>query len=243
MNIITGIVVLLSFCLVPFAGAGPLDDLLKGGKIPIPGSSGGGADEGTVASGLKEALTIGTGNAVSSVSKVDGYFKNQMIKILLPEKLQTAANVLGKLGYQKQVDDFVLSMNRAAENAAPRARRYFVDAIREMTITDATKILKGGDTSATEYFKSKTYKKLYDDFKPSVSESMNKVGVTRSYKEMTGTYTSKVPFAKAESMDLDHYVTSKSLDGLFVMVGQEEKKIRTDPAARTTDLLKKVFGK
>mgnify|MGYP002392800602 CR=1 FL=1 len=219
--------------------AGPLDEILKGVKIPSVGVT----DDKTTIAGLKEALSIGTGNAVGSVSKIDGYFKNQLIKILLPDKIQDMANILGKLGYQKQVDNFVLSMNRAAEKAAPKAKAFFVDAIKQMTFEDARKILTGGDTAATEYFKSKTFGKLYDSFKPVISKSMNDVGVTRSYKEMTGKYISSVPFAKAESLDLDQYVTNKALDGLFYMVGQEEKKIRTDPAARVTDLLKTVFGK
>lgn len=224
--------------------AGPLDDVLKGVKLPagvnMPGT---GQDDSTVVSGLKEALSIGTGNAVTSTSKLDGYFKNQMIKVLLPDNIQTMAGVLGRLGYQKQVDDFILSMNRAAEKAAPKAKAYFVDAIKQMSFDDARKILGGGDTAATDYFKSKTSGKLFNEFKPVVSKSMNDVGVTKSYKEMTGKYTSAVPFASLESLDLDQYVTNKALDGLFYMVGQEEKKIRTDPAARVTDLLKKVFGK
>jgi len=222
--------------------AGPLDDIVKGIK-KAPSLAGGGSDEATTASGLKEALSIGTGNAVTSVSKLDGYFSNEMIKILLPKNIQTAANVLSKLGYQKQVDAFILSMNRAAENAAPKARKFFVDAVKEMTFDDAVKILQGSNTAATEYFKSKTFDKIYGEFKPSVSASMNKVGVTRSYKEMTGKYTSSVPFGNMESVDLDHYVTTKALDGLFYMVGEEEKKIRTNPAARTTELLRQVFGK
>ncbi len=226
-----------------FAYAGPLDDLLKGRLPAGAGAIGGGQDDKTLVSGLKEALSIGTGNAVTSVSKVDGYFTNQMIKILLPERIQDAANLLGKLGYQKQVDNFVLSMNRAAEKAAPKAKAFFVDAIKQMTFEDAKKIYSGGDTAATEYFKSKTFTKLYDVFKPTVAKSMNEVGVTRSYKEMTGKYTAGAPLGSMESLDLDQYVTNKALDGLFYMVGQEEKKIRTDPAAQVTDLLRKVFGK
>jgi hypothetical protein len=221
--------------------AGPLDDVLK--SVKIPQISGSGPDEATTVSGLKEALSIGTGNAVTSTSKLDGYFANQAIKILLPEKIQKVADVLRKVGYQKQVDDFVMSMNRAAENAAPKARQFFVDAIKEMSFQDAMKILKGNETAATEYFKSKTFDKLYIAFKPPVSASMDKVGVTKSYKNMMGSYTKSVPFVKTESVDLDHYVTTKSLDGLFYMIGQEEKQIRTNPAARVTDLLKKVFGK
>jgi hypothetical protein len=139
------------------------------------------------------------------------------------------------------VDEFVLSMNRAAEMAAPQAKSIFVESIREMTFEDAKKILNGGDTAATDFFKASTSDRLYEAFKPIISSSMNDVGATRKYKEMMGQYTA-LPFTSAESVDLDHHVTNKSLDGLFYMVGEEEKKIRTDPAARVTDLLKTVFG-
>jgi len=187
-----------------------------------------GPGDSTLISGLKEALSIGTEDAVKSVSKVDGYLGNQAIKILLPEKIQKAGDILSKLGYEDKVDAFILSMNRAAEKAAPQAVSFFVDAIKEMTFDDAKGIPKTRD-------------KLYDAFKPVVSSSVDEVRVTQAYKEMMGKYTSAVPFARTESLDLDHYVTSKSLDGLFYMVGQEEKKIRTDPAARVTDLLKETF--
>jgi hypothetical protein len=200
-----------------------------------------GPGDSTLISGLKEALSIGTEDAVKSVSKVDGYLGNQAIKILLPEKIQKTGDILSKLGYEDKVDAFILSMNRAAEKAAPRAVSFFVDAIKEMTFDDAKGILQGGDTAATEFFESKTRGKLYDAFKPIVSSSMDEVKVTQAYKEMMGKYTSAVPFASTPSLDLDHYVTTKSLDGLFTMVGQEEKKIRTDPAARVTDLLKETF--
>jgi RNA binding exosome subunit len=219
--------------------AGLFDDIVKGvGSI----GSKTGADDGQIVAGLKEALTIGTDNAVSLVSVTNGYFGNQVIRILMPEKVQKVAEVLGKVGYQKQVDEFVLSMNRAAEKAAPQAKAIFVSAIKEMTFEDARKILDGGDTAATEFFKGKTGGKLYEAFKPVISSSMDDVGATRKYKEMMGRYTA-LPFTKSESVDLDHHVTNKALDGLFFMVGQEEKKIRTDPAARVTDLLKSVFGK
>jgi hypothetical protein len=227
--------------LVCGAHAGPLDDLLKG--LQLPGGAGGKEpDLNTTVSGLKEALSIGTENAVKSVSKLDGYFANQLIKILMPEKIQKVADVLSKVGFQKQVDDFVMSMNRAAERAAPQATQLFVKAIKQMTFDDARKILKGGDTAATDFFKGKTSGDLYTAFKPIISGSMDKVGVTRSYKEMMGKYEA-LPFMDKQSVDLDHYVTNKALDGLFAMVGQEEKKIRQDPAARVTDLLRSVFGK
>lgn len=198
-------------------------------------------DENTIISGLKKALSLGTANAVSSVAEMDGYFGNEAIKILMPEKIRSVADTLKKFGFQQQVDDFILSMNRAAEHAAPQAKGYFVDAIKEMSFEDAQKILKGNDTAATDYFREKMHDNLYAAFEPSVSSSMNEVGVTRSYKTMMDKYTA-IPFVKAKSFDLDHYVTEQSLDGLFYMVGQEEKRIRTDPAARTTDLLRKVFG-
>jgi hypothetical protein len=232
---------LLVLCFALFAlpsRAGLFEDIKKGIGSIAPQA---GHDDSQVVAGLKEALTVGTGNAVSIVSLKDGYFSNQAIKILMPEKIQNVADVLGKVGYQKQVDEFILSMNRAAEKAAPQAKSIFVSSIKEMTIEDAKKILNGGDTAATEFFKGKTAGNLSEAFKPIISSSMNEVGATRSYKEMMGKYTS-LPFMKAESLDLDQYVTSKSLDGLFFMVGQEEKKIRTDPAARVTDLLKTVFG-
>jgi len=225
-------------CSTTLTHAGLLDNVMKG----IGTLSKGETDDSTIASGLKEALSIGTEKAVNNVSQVNGYFGNQMIKILMPEKIQKVAEVLRKVGYQKEVDDFVLSMNRAAEKAAPKAMSFFVDAIKEMTFEDARGILNGENTSATEFFKKKTHDKIYNAFKPIISSSMDEVGVTRSYKEMMGKYES-IPFMSKESADLDHYVTTKAMDGLFYMVGQEEKKIRTDPTARVTDLLKSVFGK
>jgi hypothetical protein len=227
-----------SLCSPTLTHAGLLDNMLKG----TSSSSKGASDDSTIASGLKEALSIGTENAVNNVSRVDGYFGNQLIKILMPGKIQKVADVLRQGGYQKEVDDFVLSMNRAAEKAAPKALSFFADAIKEMTFEDARGILNGGDTSATEFFKRKTHDKIYAAFKPIISSSMDEVGVTRAYKEMMGRYES-IPFMGKESVDLDHYATNKAMDGLFYMVGQEEKKIRTDPAARVTDLLKNVFGK
>jgi hypothetical protein len=207
-----------------------------------PTAQEGAPDIPTIVNGLKEALSIGTKNAINSAGTIDGYFRNQMIKILVPEKIRSVAEFLGKVGFQKQVDDFVLSMNRAAEKAAPQAAVFFSDALKEMTFDDAVGIWKGGDTAATEYFRKKTHDRIFQAFKPAVSSSMNEVGATRSYKEMVQKYES-FPFMKSGSLDLDSYVSNKAVDGLFYMVGEEEKKIRTNPAARATDLLKKVFGK
>lgn len=207
-------------------------------------TSSGSLDDSTIVKGLKEALSTGTVKAVKSVSQRDGYFRNDMIKILVPDKVRTVADLLGRFGFQAQVDDFVLSMNRAAEKAAPKATEYFVSALKEMTFDDARQILQGGNTAATEYFQQKTGDKIYAAFKPVVVSSMQDVGVVHRYTQMMDKVAS-VPFAGTAvgSFDLNDYVTSKAVDGLFRMLGEEEKKIRTDPAARGTELLKKVFGK
>ena len=211
-----------------------------------PASSGGQADttpdKDTVAAGLKEALTIGSQNAVQSGSQQDGYFKNPAIKVPLPEKVQKVEKPLRKIGLSKQIDEFILTMNRAAEKAAPQAKDIFVGAVKEMTIVDAINILRGGDTAATDYMRSKTYDKLYGAFKPTVTKAVMDVGVTRSYQNLVDK-SKKTRLIKDESLDIDHHVTSKALDGLFYLLGQEEKKIRKDPVAQVTDLLKKVFGK
>jgi hypothetical protein len=223
-----------------------LEDLVKGaGKLSqVPGapSDAGAPDEKTNVAGIKEALAVGTERAVQGLARENGYFGNAAIKILMPSSLQKVAEVARMVGYQKQVDDFVLSMNRAAEAAAPLASRFFGDAIRDMSVQDVRGILTGGDTAATEFFRRKTGDGLYAAFKPIVSQKVDAVGAARAYKDMMGRYES-VPLARKQSLDLDDYVTRKSLDGLFHMVGEEEKKIRTDPLARSTDLLKAVFGK
>jgi ribosomal protein L22 len=248
LSALTVLLVLALF--VPAAQADFLGEVLKKGLEQLPAgappqggaSSLSGLDEATIASGLKEALSVGTRNAVGVVSRLNGYYGNEAIRILLPQKVQTAAEILGKIGYQKQVDDFIQSMNRAAERAAPRAAAPFADALRGMTIEDARSILAGGKTSATDYFKAQTAEKLYESFKPQISETMSQVGVARFY----GAMMAKVPatlFAHPQSLELDHYVTVKALDGLFAMLAQEELRIRENPAARTTDLLKKVFAR
>ncbi|QEM68799.1 DUF4197 domain-containing protein [Geobacter sp. FeAm09] len=222
--------------------AGFFDEVTKG--LGLSDTSHSSLDDSTIIRGLKEALATGTTKAVKLVSQRDGYFGNDMIKILMPEKIRTAADLLGKFGFQPEVDAFVLSMNRAAEKAAPKAAEHFVAALKEMSFDDARKILHGGNTSATEYFRQKTGDRIYSAFKPVVASSMQDVGVSRNYTLMMHKFES-IPFAgtTVNSFDLDGYVTSKAVDGLFRMLGEEEKKIRTDPAARGTELLRKVFGK
>jgi hypothetical protein len=194
-----------------------------------------------IVEGLKEALEVGTANAVKLVAKENGYYKNPNIKIPLPESVQKVEKMLRGAGFGQKVDEFDLSMNRAAERAAPEAKSIFWDTIKQMEIADAKKILNGRDDEATRYFKDKTYGRLVEAFKPIVQTSMGEVGVTRTYQDLNSKVES-IPFADILSFDLDQYVTDGALNGLFAMLAAEEKKIRSDPAARVTDLLKKVFG-
>jgi hypothetical protein len=235
VRIVTAMIIVL---LTALPVSAQFDQILKGLGIGQPR----GLSDAKIGSGLKEALKIGTESAVKFTGKLDGYFMNQAIKILMPEKLQTMEKTLRAVGLGPQVDEFILSMNRAAERAAPAAKEIFWDAIGEMTFQDAKKILSGNETAATDYFKAKTTDKLTTAFRPIVGEATNEVGVTRQYKELVGGFQS-IPFVKTETVDIDQYITAKALDGLFYVVAQEEKKIRTDPAARVTDLLKEVFGK
>jgi hypothetical protein len=242
MRLIASYALLVVLLLGTPCQAGFFDDLMRDVLPSVQPAEA--LDNSTVVKGLKEALATGTERAVAQVSKQDGYFGNQLIKILLPDKVQQVADLLGRVGYQQQVDDLVLSMNRAAEKAAPKAARFFGDAIRSMTLEDAKGILNGGDTSATKFFENKTRAQLFKSFKPTIASSMEQVGTARAYKEMIGKFES-IPLSSlvgAPSLDLDDTITNKALDGLFLMVGEEEKKIRTNPAARTTELLKKVFG-
>jgi len=241
----TAVTIILTFTLLGISTlpshAGFFDDLTK--TLGLSDTPANGLDDSTIVKGLKEALSTGTTRAVNAVSKRDGYFSNEMIKILVPEKIRSVTDLLGKFGFQQEVDDFVLGMNRAAEKAAPRATEHFVSALKAMTFDDARAILQGDTTSATAYFKQKTFDNIYASFRPVVAENMKTVGVANSYAQMTKKFES-IPFAgSVGSFDLDHYVTTKAVDGLFSMLGEEEKKIRTDPAARGTELLKKVFGR
>jgi hypothetical protein len=201
-----------------------------------------GLSDATIASGLKEALQVGTQNAISLTGRPDGYFQNAAIKILMPSQLQPIEKGLRAVGYGPQVDELVLSMNRAAERAAPAAKPIFLEAITAMSFDDARKIVTGSPTAATEYFKGKTSEKLTAAFQPVVAQTMREVGVTRQYQELMGR-AQAIPFLKSAPFDLDRYVVGKSLDGLFYVLGQEEQKIRTNPTARATDLLKQVFGR
>jgi Protein of unknown function (DUF4197) len=233
---------LVAAMLAPGRAFAQLDELPK--QLPqLPGGTRGPGTLGDARIGqaLKQALEVGTENAVKLTGRTDGYFKNQAIKILMPDKLRTFERALRTVGYEREIDDFVLKMNRAAERAAPSAKKIFRDAIGEMTIDDARGILNGAQTAATDYFKSKTTEPLTAAFSPVVHRTMGEVGLTRQYQELFGR-AQRLPFLDLESFDLDRYVVGRALDGLFHVVGEEEQRIRTTPAARVTELLREVFG-
>jgi hypothetical protein len=232
------LMILTLLCVSP-AESADLKGFLDNVKKAVSGDNGITNDE--MIQGLKEALKVGTQNAVTTVSKVDGYYNNSDIKIPLPEEIESAGKYLRLAGYGTKVDEFEQSMNRAAEQAAPEAKQIFLGAVKEMKIQDAQKLLNGPDNAATSYFKDKTYDQLHKIFKPIVNETMGQVGVTRQFQDINNKLSS-IPLADKAAVDLDQYVTDKSLDGLFFMLAEEEKKIRSDPAARVTDILKKVFG-
>ena len=220
--------------------------LLQAQFLSIPGFGGKAKtaavlDDARIGSGLKEALSVGTQRAVRLVDHPGGYLDNEAIKILLPQNVRPVEKVLRGLGQGVRVDEFVASMNHAAESAAPEAETIFADAITEMTIDDARKLLNGGDTSITEYFKSKTSARLAVAFRPHVEAAMSRNGVTQQYEALVG-QVPWMPFGSGSSLDINGYVVNKALDGLFYMLGQQEKEIRTNPVARSTALLKQVFG-
>jgi len=221
--------------------AGVSDFLQEAQKSLGVGQSQPAAGEADIAAALKQALEIGSARAVQIVSQPNGYYENPQIKIPLPSAVEKVEGIVRTAGYGSEIDALELSMNRAAERAAPEAKAIFVDTIKQMSFSDAKKILEGPDNEATLYFKEKTGAQLQQKFKPIVHDTMSEVGVTRDYQDLEAKMQS-VPFAGSLSFDLDQYVTGKALDGLFFMLAQEEKKIREDPAARATDLLKKVFG-
>ena len=191
--------------------------------------------------GLKEALTIGSQNSAASASKADGYFKHPVIKIPFPPQAKDMEQKLRSIGMGKQVDEFILTLNRAAEEAGKEAAPIFVSAVKQMTITDGVKILKGKDDEATQYLKRTTSVQLHDKFKPVIKSATQKVDVTRYWTPLINAYN-KIPFVQKMNPDLEEYITGKALDGLFYLVAQEELKIRKDPLARVTELLRRVFG-
>ncbi|MBB1283998.1 DUF4197 domain-containing protein [Flavisolibacter sp. BT320] len=206
----------------------------------IPVKNTGSLSNDDIINGLKEALNVGAGNSTSKLSAVDGFFADAAVKILLPDEAKKVEQKLRAIGLNKQVDNAILSMNRAAEDAAKSAAPIFLNAIKGITIQDGIGILKGGDFAATNYLKSKTLAQLTEAFRPVIEQSLQKVDATKHWNTLFTTYNKFS--AQKVNPDLTAYVTEKAMTGIFYQVGQEEQKIRKDPVARTTDLLKKVFN-
>ncbi len=220
----------------------PLDQIWDKVKSQGAQTTAGNLSTDKIAAGLKEALKVSTSNAVAKTGKPDGFLRNPSIRIQLPDKLRSAGTGLRLVGMGPQLDELEVGMNRAAEQAAPKARQIFLNALMRMTISDARTILKGSDTAATEYFRNSSSAELTTAFAPIVHNAMQNVGVVRQYNQVMQNSLA-APLMQNRNFDLDKYVVGKTLDGLFFMLGEEEKKIRKDPAAQTTTLLREVFGK
>ncbi len=241
------------FLLTSISHAGLLDNMNVGDVVKGIGANQAGVNvltgasnrssltESEMGSGLKEALIVASKSAVGMASQEGGFLNNPQIKIPLPGILKNAAGILRTVGIGSQVNEFERSMNIAAERAAKEAFDVFSNAIQTMTIEDVMGIWQGGNTAATEYFKRKTIPILYQKFLPIVQKSVNEVGVTQQYKTIVSN-SAVQPFLQGSNFELDHYVTEGALNGLFRLLGEQETQIRSNPAARTTDLLKKVFG-
>jgi Protein of unknown function (DUF4197) len=211
-------------------------------KIPGSGSSSGaGLSNDDIVSGLKEALRVGTDSSSKKLSKLDGFFGDAAIKILMPEEAKKVESSLRSMGMGSMVDKAILSMNRAAEDAASGVGNIFWNSIKTMSVSDGIGILRGGDFAATDYLKKTTTAELTEKFRPVIEASLTKVDATKYWKDVFSKYN--MFSAKKVNTDLTAYVTERALSGLFYNISLEEQKIRKDPAAQVTDLLKKVFGK
>jgi hypothetical protein len=230
--------IVLILCLTLLASFTQAQINLKKLKKAISGES---LTSDEVAAGLKEALTNGVSKGSDLVSKVDGYYKNPEIKIPFPPEVKQVETKLRKIGMGGEVDKFILALNRGAEDAAKEAKPIFVSAIKQMTIQDAWGILKGEKDAATQYLKKTTTAQLTEKFKPIIKQSLERTNATKYYTNLVNAYN-KLPLVEKVNPNLDDYATAKGIDGLFVMVAKEEKLIRDDPAARTSDLLKRVFS-
>lgn len=240
MKILLSWLVLTMVCVIPAEAQG-LKGLFNKAKDAINGNNSGSLGSGEIAAGLKEALVKGVTNGSDLLSKTDGFFANAALRILLPPEAQKVESTLRSLGMGNRVDEAILSMNRAAEDACKSAAPIFTGAIKQMSFADALGILKGGDTAATGYLRSKTSVELNNAFSPVINKSLEKVDATKYWNALITTYN-KIPFQKKVNPDLSAYVTEKALNGIFYQIAIEEKSIRKDPAARTSELLKKVFA-
>jgi len=231
-------IILFSLILVPAFSYSQID--LK--KILGGNKTASGITENEAGQGIKEALSQGVTNAVLHLNKTDGFFGSEFYKMLLPPDAKKVENTLRSIGMGAQVDKAILSINRGAEDAAGYAKPIFVDAIKQMTLTDALNIVKGPKDAATNYFKDKTKEKLITAFRPSVQSSLDKVNATKYYSNIITSYNNLPTTFKKINPDLTSYVVGRAVDALFDQVAKEEANIRANPIARTSDILKKVFG-
>lgn len=203
---------------------------------------GAGLSNSEIINGLKEALKVGMNKSTASASKVDGFYKNPLIKIPFPKEVSEAEKTLRSIGMDKEVDKFVKTLNRAAEDAAKSAAPIFLNSIMKMNINDGLSILRGGNDAATQYLKNTSNAALVAAFQPIVKNSLDKVNITKYWNPLMTNYN-KLPFVNKINPDLNSYVTNKAIEGLFKLIASEELKIRKDPAERINDLLQSVFGK
>ena len=235
------LMVLTSMTFQAFAGWGDLLDIFSGDG-ESQGTSVAELADSDVAQGLKSALGNGVSSAISNLGKLDGFYKNPRVKIPMPESLESVSKALRTVGQGDMADEFELTMNRAAEKAVPEAADIFGSAIRDMTFEDAKQILQGPDNAATEYLRRTSGERIAEKFLPIVAEATDQVGVTSSFKNIMSELGPVGRFIDTDALDLDRYITDKAVDGLFLKIADEEKLIRNNPAARTTDILKRVFG-
>jgi len=241
--LLTGLLVCLTGSTAVVAGwSDYLDQLKESVNIPAETAPAVNLTDAEMVSGLKEALDKGTRFAVDSLGKDGGFLNNSAVKIPMPDSLSWVEKSLRTLHQDELADEFIGTMNHAAEQAVPEAAAIFGDAIQDMSVEDAQGILTGPDDAATQYFRSNTEAALTAKMRPIVEDATARAGVTSAYKNMTARAGGMTSLLPAGTTDLDGYVTGKTLDGLFLMIAAEEKKIREDPLARSTDLLKKVFG-
>ena len=235
--------VLFSFAILALnfsLSAQNLKNIKKAANKVVKETTSTGLTEEEVGRALKEALSIGIEKGVAQVSKPDGYFKDPQIKIPMPKEAKSVEDKLRAIGQGKMVDDAIESMNRAAEDAANGAKDIFLTAIKELTLKDVMNILHGENNAATKFLENHTRVQLEEKFKPVIKLSLDKVGATKYWKTVFSTYN-KIPLVKPVNPDLVDYVTKKAIDGLFVQIEKQEFEIRKNPAARVSDLLKKVF--
>lgn len=231
----------LLFLIVPTIGFAQLKELLNKAKDEITNHAAETSDITDISAGLKEALNMGITRQVSKLTAVDGFYKNEMVKILLPKELQKVDQTMRKMGMSKLADDGIRSLNRAAEDAVKEAGPIFVDAIKNMSFSDAKSILMGNGTAATAYLKGTTMKPLYGKCNPIVKQSLGKVGADKIWTAIISKYN-KLPLVAKVNPDITDYVTNKTMDGVYTMISVEEKNIRSNAIFRTTDLLRSVFS-